>query len=319
MEARLEKGRGSVSTVLIQSGTLKVGDIFVAGNEWGKVRALIDDHGHKISQALPSCPVEVIGFDKTPLAGDDFVVVESESKAREISDFRSRRKKDALSAAKVEILKSMFDNVSLTEKKELSVVIKSDVGGSLEAISASLNKLTNDEVVVKILYGSVGGITESDITLAKASQALVVGFNVRANPQARDLAKRDNIEVRYYSIIYDVIDDVKAILSGMLSPILKENYLGSAQMRQIFQIPKVGKIAGCMITDGVVKRGETVRLLRENVVIHEGTLKTLKRFKDEVKEAREGFECGMAFENYSDIREGDIVECFEIQEIKRSL
>ncbi len=319
VEARLEKGRGSVATVLIQAGTLRVGDIFVAGNEWGKVRALVDDHGNKIEKALPSMPVEVLGFEKTPQAGDDLIVVESESKAREISDFRSRRKKDALSAAKTEIFKNMFANIGEGQKKELSVVIKSDVGGSLEAICASLSKLANDEVMVRVLHGAVGGITESDVTLAKASQALVVGFNVRANPQARDMAKRDGIEIRYYSIIYDVIDDAKAILSGMLSPTLKENYLGMAQMRQIFQIPKVGKIAGCMITDGLIKRGEKVRLLRDNVVIHEGTLKTLKRFKDEVKEVKEGFECGVAFENYSDIREGDMVECFEIQEIKRTL
>ncbi len=319
VEARLEKGRGSVATVLIQAGTLRVGDIFVAGNEWGKVRALIDDHGHKLEKALPSMPVEVLGFDKTPLAGDDFTVVESEYKAREISDFRSRRKKDALSAAKNEILRNMFANIGQGQKKELSVVIKSDVGGSLEAISSSLQKLENEEVTVKVLFGAVGGITESDITLAKASQALVIGFNVRANPQARDMAKRDGIEVRYYSIIYDVIDDARAILSGMLSPTLKENYLGTAEMRQIFQIPKVGKIAGCMVKDGVIKRGEKVRLLRDNVVIHEGTLKTLKRFKDEVKEVRENYECGMAFENYSDIREGDMIECFEIQEIQRTL
>ena len=318
VEAKLEKGRGAIATVLIQGGTLKVGDIFVAGNEWGRVRALINDHGKKITEAYPSMPVEVLGFDGTPLAGDDFLVVENETKAREVSDFRKRRKKDALSAAKVEILRGMFANISENQKKELHVVIKSDVGGSLEAITSSLSKMTNDEVIIKVLHGAVGGITESDVTLAKASQALIIGFNVRANPQARDLAKRDGVDIRYYSIIYNVIDDVKNMLSGLLSPTYKENFLGTAEIRQIFSIPKIGKIGGSMVTSGTIKRGAKVRLLRDNIVIHEGSLKTLKRFKDEVKEVREGFECGIAFENYNDIREKDTLECFEIEAIQRT-
>jgi translation initiation factor IF-2 len=320
IEARLERGRGAVATVLIQRGTLHVGDIFVAGGEWGRVRALLDDRGNNIKEAGPGTPVEVLGLNGAPLAGDDFSVVDSEPRARDITEFRQRKKREAHQVASGRsTLEEMFTAIAAGTAKELPVVIKSDVQGSLEAITASLKGLSTDEVSVRILTSGVGGINESDVNLAGASKAFVIGFNVRANPQARDLARRDGIDIRYYSIIYDVIDDVKKTLEGLLSPTLKEQFLGNAQIREVFDITKVGKVAGCMITEGVVRRGSKVRLLRDDIVIHEGTLKTLKRFKDEVKEVREGFECGMAFENYTDIQVGDIIECFDIEEIARVL
>jgi translation initiation factor IF-2 len=320
VESRLERGKGVVSTVLVQKGTLKVGDIFVAGAEYGRVRALIDDRGQPITQAGPSVPVEVLGFNGAPLAGDDFVVVDNENRAREISEFRQRRTREAKSAISARgTMEQMFSKIAAGEVKELPIIIKSDVQGSMEAISGSLTKLATEEVKVNILHSAVGEITESDVTLAKASQAMIIGFNVRANPQARDAARRDGIDIRYYSIIYDVVDDVKANLGGLLAPTLREKYLGSAAIRDVFTVTKVGKVAGCMVTEGIVKRGAKVRLLRDNIVIHEGSLKTLKRFKDEVKEVREGYECGMAFENYNDIKIDDIIECFEIEEISRTL
>jgi len=320
VESKLEKGRGVVATVLIQKGTIKIGDIFVAGAEYGRVRALIDDRGNAIEAAGPSVPVEVLGFNGSPMAGDDFLVIENENKAREVSEFRQRRVREAKSALSARgTMEQMFTKIAEGEIKELPIIIKSDVQGSMEAISGSLSKLSTDEVKVNILHSAVGEITESDVTLAKASHAMIVGFNVRANPQAREASRRDAIEIRYYSIIYDVVDDVKAALSGLLAPTLREKYLGAAAIRDIFTITKVGKVAGCMVTEGIVKRGAKVRLLRDNVVIHEGSLKTLKRFKDEVKEVREGYECGMAFENYNDIKAGDTIECFEIEEISRSL
>ncbi len=319
VEAKMEKGRGSIATVLVQHGTLRVGDVFVAGSQVGKVRALIDEHGVNIESAGPSMPVEVLGFNDTPYAGDDFHVVNNEGRAREIAQYRAHRDK-TLSAAKSKMsLEDLFAQQATADKKELAVVIKGDVGGSVEALVSSLSKFNSDEVHVRVLHSGVGGITERDVILANASNGLIIGFNVRANPQARDLAKRENINIRYYSIIYDVIDDVKAALTGMLSPTLREKYLGQAEIRLIYNITKVGKVAGCMITEGLVKRGAKVRLLRDDVVIHEGTLKTLRRFKDEVKEVKEGFECGMAFENYHDIKENDKIECFEIEEIARTL
>ncbi|WP_188259759.1 translation initiation factor IF-2 [Azospirillum tabaci] len=322
VEAKLERGRGSVATVLVQRGTLKVGDVFVTGSEWGRVRALVNDRGQSVEQAAPASPVEVLGLNGTPLAGDDFTVVESEARAREIAEFRQRKKREAANAASARgSLQDMFSRIQAGEAKELPVVIKGDVQGSIEAISNALEKLTaeNTEVKVRVLHASVGAINESDITLANASNAMVIGFNVRANPQARDMAKRDGVEIRYYSIIYNVIDDVKAALTGMLSPTLRERFIGYAEIREVFNITKVGKVAGCMVTQGTVKRGAGCRLLRDNVVIHEGTLKTLKRFKDEVKEVREGYECGMAFENYDNILAGDIIEAFEIEEVAREL
>lgn len=320
IESRLERGKGVVSTILVQKGTLKVGDIFVAGAEYGRVRALLDDKGNPIDQAGPSVPVEVLGFNGAPMAGDDFVVVEHENRAREVSEFRQRRAREAKSAISARgTMEQMFSKIAAGEIKELPLIIKSDVQGSMEAISSSLAKLSTEEVKTNILHAAVGEITESDVTLAKASQAMIVGFNVRANPQARESSRRDGVEIRYYSIIYDVVDDVKAALGGLLAPTLREKYLGSATIRDVFNITKVGNVAGCMVTEGVVKRGSKVRLLRDNIVIHQGNLKTLKRFKDEVKEVREGYECGMAFENYNDLKAGDTIECFEIEEIKRTL
>jgi translation initiation factor IF-2 len=320
IEAQLERGRGAVATVLIKRGTLKVGDIFVAGSEWGRVRALIDDRGMTISEATPAMPVEVLGLSGTPMAGDDFTVAADESQARDIAAYRQRLRREQQAAAGARgTLEQMFAQAAAGAAKELAVVVKSDVQGSLEAITGSLEKLGTDEVSVRVLHAAVGGINESDIILAKASHAVIVGFNVRANPQARDMARRDGVEIRYYSIIYEVIDDIKAALSGLLSPTRRENFLGNAEIREVFNISKVGKVAGCMVTEGIVKRGGKVRLLRDNVVIHEGTLKTLKRFKDEVREVREGFECGMAFENYDNIEKGDVIECFEVEEVARAL
>ena len=320
IEAKLERGRGPVATVLVQRGTLHVGDIFVAGGEFGRVRALVDERGNQVKDAAPGTPVEVLGLNGAPLAGDDFSVVESEGRAREITEFRQRRKRDAAIAAGARgTLEEMFAQIASGATKELPVVVKSDVQGSLEAILASLRGLGNNEVAVRILHGGVGGISESDVNLAHASNAAVIGFNVRANPQARDLARRDNVEIRYYSIIYDVIDDIRQVLEGMLAPSLRETFLGNAQIREVYDITKTGKVAGCYITEGMVKRGSKVRLLRNDIVIHEGTLKTLRRFKDDVKEVKEGYECGMAFENYSDIQVGDIIECFDIEEVARSL
>jgi translation initiation factor IF-2 len=316
VEAKIERGRGAVATLLVQKGTLKVGDVFVAGSDWGRVRALLDDHGNKIESAGPATPVEVLGLQGAPSAGDDFITVETEGRAREVAEYRQRKNRDAKAVAGARgTLEQMFSKIAAGETKELPVVIKGDVQGSVEAIVSTLEKMGNDEVKVRVLHAAVGGISESDITLAKASGALVVGFNVRANPQARDLARRDDVEIRYYSIIYDVADDVRKALTGMLSPTLREQFLGNAQIREVFNITKVGKVAGCMITEGLVKRGGKVRLLRDNVVIHEGTLGQLKRFKDDVKEVREGYECGMSFENYNDIQVGDIIECFEIEEV----
>ncbi|HEX5452597.1 MAG TPA: translation initiation factor IF-2 [Stellaceae bacterium] len=320
LEAKLDRGRGPVATVLVQRGTLNVGDIFVAGSEWGRVRALVDERGQSQREAGPSTPIEVLGLNGLPLAGDDFVAVDNEGRAREVTDFRQRRRRDAAAAAGGRsTLEQMFSKIAAGAAKELAVVVKSDVQGSLEAIVASLEKLSTDEVAVRVLHSAVGGINESDVILAKATGALIIGFNVRANPQARDLAQRDGVEIRYYAIIYDLIEDVKNALSGMLSPTLRERFLGNAAIREVFNITRVGKVAGCMITDGVVRRGAKVRLLRDNVVIHEGSLKTLKRFKDEVREVREGYECGMAFENYENIQVGDVIECFEIEEVARAL
>ena len=321
IEAKMERGRGAVATVLVQKGSLKIGDIFVAGKEWGRVRALVDERGHKKETAGPSVPVEVVGLAGVPLAGDDFIVLTDETKARQIADYRTQRQREQLAASKGRgTMEQMMSQIAAGETKELPVVVKSDVQGSLEAIISSLEKIAgSNEVSVRILHAAVGGINESDVTLASASNAIIVGFNVRANPQARDLAKRDEVDIRYYSIIYNVIDDVKAALTGLLSPTMKEKFLGYASIRDVFNITKTGKVAGCMITEGIVKRGSKVRLLRDNVVIHEGSLKTLKRFKDEVKEVKEGFECGMAFENYHDIRAGDVIECFEIEHIARTL
>lgn len=322
VEAKLDRGRGPVATVLVQGGTLRNGDICVAGSEWGRVRALMNDRGAVVDIAGPAFPVEILGLQGVPQAGDEFVVVENEARAREITEYRQRKIRDAHAAEMSRgSLEQMFSRIKAGETKEMAVVIKGDVHGSIEAIAGSLSRLGGEggEVKARILLSAVGAITESDITLAKASNAMVIGFNVRANPQARELARREGLELRYYSVIYDVIDDVKAMLGGMLAPTLRETWLGNVDIREVFNITKVGKVGGCYVTQGIVKRGAKVRLLRDNVVIHEGSLKTLKRFKDEVKEVREGFECGMAFENYDDIKVGDVIECFEIESIARTL
>jgi translation initiation factor IF-2 len=320
IESKMEQGRGGVATILIERGTLKAGDIFVAGGEWGRVRALADAQGNELKQAGPAMPVEVLGLNGIPAAGDDVVVVENEARAREVSEFRQRKSRDARAAAGARgTLEQMFSKIKDGEAEQLPVVVKADVHGSLEAILAALEKISTDEVKVDVLHSGIGGINESDVTLANASGALVLGFNVRANPQARNTAKRDGVEVRYYSIIYDLTDDLKAALSGMLAPEIKENLLGYAEIREVFNISKVGKVAGCMVTEGQVKRGGKVRLLRDDVVIHEGDLSQLKRFKDDVKEVKEGTECGIALANYNDIQAGDRVECFEVEEIARHL
>ena len=320
VEAKLEQGRGSVATVLVKSGTLKVGDVFVAGSESGRVRALLDYRGEKVQSAGPSVPVEVLGLTGTPLAGEDFVVVDDDTQAREIADFRSEKKRTAEMAAQGRgTLEQMLSRIKEGEAVGVPVVIKSDVHGSLEAIQGALDKLSTDEVETRVLHAGVGGINESDVTLARASGAVIIAFNVRANAQARELAKRDNVDIRYYSIIYNVIDDMKAAMEGHLSPEQNEKFLGYAEIRDVFNITKVGKVAGCYVTEGTVKRGAKVRLLRDDVVIHDGALKTLKRFKDEVKEVQSGYECGMAFENYQDIQVGDQIECYEVVETARSL
>ncbi|MFQ5938737.1 MAG: translation initiation factor IF-2 [Alphaproteobacteria bacterium] len=320
IESRLERGRGPVATVLVQRGTLRVGDVLIAGSEWGRVRGLVDDRGNKVTTAGPGTPVEVFGLNGAPSAGDDSVVVDDEGRAREITDFRRRKLHGArVTAGARGTVEQMFSKIAAGEMKELPVVVKADVRGSAEAIVGAIMKLSTEEVSVRILHSGVGGINESDVALAKASEGLIIGFNVRANPQARVLAHRDNVDIRYYSVIYNVVDDVKVLLSGMLEPTVQEKFLGNAEVRQVFDVSKAGKIAGCKVTEGLVRRGAAIRLLRDNVVIYQGSLKSLKHHKDEVKEIKEGFECGMAFENYQDIQGGDIVECYEEEEVTRAL
>ncbi len=321
IEAKLERGRGPVGTLLVQRGTLKVGDIVVAGMAWGRVRALLDDKGEPLKDAGPSVPVEVLGFDSAPEAGDQFAVVESEARAREITDYRVRKRRETLgSAGTPRTLEQMMQSLKdAAGQKEFTLLVKGDVQGSVEAIIGSLKKLGTDEVMARVVHTGVGGITESDVALANASKAIVIGFNVRANAQAKAAADMQGIEIRYYNIIYDLVDDVKAAMSGLLAPTLREVFLGNATIKEVFNITKVGKVAGCLVTDGKLERGGKVRLIRDNVVIHEGTLSILKRFKDDVKEVPAGQECGASFANYQDIRQGDVIECFNIETIKRSL
>ncbi len=319
VEAKLDQGKGVVTTILIQKGTLKVGDIVVAGAAYGRVRTLVDDKGNTLKEAIPGMPVVILGLSLAPEAGDTFSVVENEKTARDIAEYRERRVREKNVVLSTRSLENLFGEAAGTNAKELPVIIKADVQGSVEAIAGSISKYSGDEVMVRVLHSGVGGISESDITLAKATGAMIIAFNVRAAPKAKELAAKEKISIRYYSIIYNVVDDVKAALSGMLSPALRENFLGYAQIREVFNISKAGKIAGCMVTDGIIKRGAKVRLLRDNVVIHEGTLKTLKRFKDEVKEVKSGLECGMAFENYEDIRVNDQIEAFEVEETARTV
>ncbi|MFI0395718.1 translation initiation factor IF-2 [Paracoccus jiaweipingae] len=321
IEAKLDVGRGPVATVLVQHGTLKRGDIFVVGEQWGKVRALINDKGDRVEEAGPSVPVEVLGLNGTPEAGDVLNVVDTEAHAREIADYREQAAKDKRAAAGAAVtLDQMLAKAKADQNvAELPVVVKADVQGSAEAIVQALEKIGNDEVRVRVLHYGVGAITESDIGLAEASQAPVIGFNVRANAPARNSANQKGVEIRYYSIIYDLVDDIKAAASGLLSAEVREHFIGYASIKEVFKVTGVGKVAGCIVTEGVARRSAGVRLLRDDVVIHEGTLKTLKRFKDEVKEVQSGQECGMAFENYDDIRPGDVIEIFEREEVQRKL
>ena len=321
IEAKLDKGRGPVATVLVQRGTVRPGDVLIAGAEWGRVRALIDDRGEQVKEAGPSMPVEVLGFQATPEAGDRFAVVENEARAREVADYRQRVRRDKASSRPGlrSSLADMMSQLKSTGRKEFTLLIKGDVQGSVEAIVGALDKLGTSEVAARVLLSGVGAITESDVTLANASNAAIIGFNVRANKQARDLAERDGIEIRYYNVIYDLVDDVKAAMSGLLSPERRETFLGNAEILQVFDVSKVGKVAGCRVTEGTVERGAQVRLIREGVVIHEGKLSQLKRFKDDAREVLAGQECGMAFEGYQDMRPGDVIECFRVEQIARTL
>ncbi|RUM99176.1 translation initiation factor IF-2 [Pseudaminobacter arsenicus] len=322
IEAKLDKGRGPVATVLVQTGTLLVGDILVAGSEWGRVRALVNDRGEHLDLALPATPVEILGLQGTPQAGDRFAVVNNEAKAREITEYRQRKARDkaaARHAGQRGSLEHMMSQLQSSGLKEFPLVIKADVQGSVEAIVNALAELGTDEVRARIVHAGAGGITETDVSLAETSGAAMIGFNVRANPQARQAAEQAGIDIRYYNIIYTLVDDVKAAMSGLLSPERRETFIGNAEILEVFDITKVGKVAGCRVTEGKVERGAGVRLIRDNVVIHEGTLKTLKRFKDEVSEVPVGQECGMAFANYEDIRQGDIIECFRVEMVNRTL
>lgn len=321
IEAKLDVGRGPVATVLVQHGTLRQGDIFVVGEQWGKVRALINDKGERVTEAGPSVPVEVLGLNGTPEAGDVLNVVETEAQAREIGQYREQAAKDKRAAAGAATTLEQLMAKAKADKDvaELPILVKADVQGSAEAIVQAMEKIGNDEVRVRVLHSGVGAITESDIGLAEASGAPVIGFNVRANAPARASANQKGVEIRYYSVIYDLVDDVKAAASGLLKAEVRENFIGYAQIREVFKVSGVGKVAGCLVTEGVARRSAGVRLLRDNVVIHEGTLKTLKRFKDEVKEVQSGQECGMAFDNYEDIRPGDVIEIFEREEVERKL
>jgi len=322
IEAKLDRGRGPVATVLVQRGTLEVGDLVVAGAEWGRVRALVSDTGDTVQSAGPSTPVEVLGFSGTPDAGDRLAVVENEARAREVTDYRARQKREKSAARATGMrgsLEQMMAQAKTAGRKEFPLVIKGDVQGSVEAIIGALDKLGTEEVAARVLHSGVGGISESDVTLAEASGVPIIAFNVRANKEAREAAERGGIEIRYYNIIYDLVDDVKKAMSGLLPPTLRETMLGNAQILEVFKVSKVGNIAGCRVTDGTVERGANVRLIRDNVVVHEGKLSQLKRFKDDVKEVASGMECGMAFENYQDMRQGDVIECYRVETIQRTL
>ncbi len=320
VEAKVDRGRGTVATVLVQRGTLKLGDIVVAGAEWGKVRALVDSHGENIVQAGPSVPVEILGLGGAPAAGNVFSVVDDEARAREVVEYRIRKLRHAVTGGPMRgSLEQMMTDLKSARISEFPILVKADVQGSVEAIVGALRKLGTEEVAARVVHSAVGGISESDVTLATASNAVILGFNVRANRQAREAAAASGVEIRYYNVIYNLVDDVKAAMSGLLSPEIRETFLGNAEVLEVFNVSKIGKVAGCKVTEGRVERGANVRLVRDDTVIHEGELSTLKRFKDEVKEVSAGQECGMGFENYQDLKPGDIIECFRVQEIARSL
>jgi translation initiation factor IF-2 len=320
IEAKLDRGRGVVATVLIQRGTLRVGEIIVCGAQWGRVRALVGDRGQAVEAAGPSVPVEILGLDGVPEAGDPLVVVDSERRAREITEYRQRKRREQSAAATGRgSVEEMFSQLAGQDANELPVVVKSDVHGSMEAIVAGLENMGTEEVSVRVLHSGVGAITESDVTLALASKAMIIGFNVRANAQARELARREGVEIRYHSIIYELLDEVKAGLSGLLAPSARETTLGHAEIREVFTVSKVGRIAGCRVIDGLIRRGARARLLRDDIVIHDGALGSLRRFKDDVREVREGFECGIGIEGWNDLREGDVIEAYEVEQVARTL
>jgi translation initiation factor IF-2 len=320
IESRLDKGKGPVATVLVQSGTLKRGDILLAGQAFGRVRAMQDETGKNINEAGPSIPVEIQGLSDVPNAGDDALVLPDEKKAREIALFRQGKFRDVkLAKQQAAKLESMFEQMAEGEVKQLPLIIKADVQGSYEGLTHALTRLSTNEVKVNVIHSGVGGITESDVNLALASKAVVIGFNVRADANARKLAEASGVDIRYYNIIYEIVDDVKAALGGLLSPEKKENILGQVEIRQVFQVPKVGAVAGCMVQTGLVRRGSRVRLLRDNVVTFDGELDSLKRFKDDVREVKEGFECGLSLKNFNDIKEGDQLEVYEVVEVARTL
>src|SRR6266446_5422384 len=322
IEAKLDRGRGPVATVLVQRGTLRVGDLVVAGADWGRVRALVSDTGTPVETAGPSTPVEVLGFNGTPEAGDRLAVVQTEARAREVTAYRARQRRDKMAARATGMrgsLEQMMSQLKAAGRKDLALIVKADVQGSLEAVIGAIDKLATEEVGARVIHSGVGGITESDVTLAEASGVPIIGFNVRAHKEAREAAERVGIEIRYYNIIYDLVDDVKKAMSGLLAPTIRETMLGNATILEIFKVSKVGNIAGCRVTDGVVERGANVRLIRDNVVVHEGKLSQLKRFKDDARQVVAGQECGMAFENYQDMKVGDVIECYRVETIQRSL
>ncbi|WP_416897047.1 MAG: translation initiation factor IF-2 [Minwuia sp.] len=320
IEAQLEQGRGAVATILVQGGTLKVGDIFVSGSTWGRVRALVDDQNNRLDEAGPSMPVEVLGYQDAPSAGDDFVVVDSEARAREVAEVRTRRDKSQLAAAGSRgTLEQMLSAIKEGQAAEVPILVKGDVQGSVEAIVAAAEKLSTDEVKARVLHAGVGGITETDVGLAKSAGAVILGFNARPNKQAREAAERDGVDIRYYNVIYELTDELREMMSGELAPETKEINLGTADVRAVFNVSKVGKVAGCLVTDGVVKRGAHYRQLRDGIVLHEGVIATLKHFKDDVAEVRQGSECGMSFQNHQDIQENDQIEVYEVQQIARTL
>jgi translation initiation factor IF-2 len=322
IEAKLDRGRGPVATVLVQRGTLRVGDLVVAGADWGRVRALVSDTGTPVETAGPSTPVEVLGFNGTPEAGDRLAVVQTEARAREVTAYRARQRRDKMAARATGMrgsLEQMMSQLKAAGRKDLALIIKADVQGSLEAVIGAIEKLATDEVGARVIHSGVGGITESDVTLAEASGVPILGFNVRAHKEAREAAERAGIEIRYYNIIYDLVDDVKKAMSGLLAPTVRETMLGNATILEIFKVSKVGNVAGCRVTDGVVERGANVRLIRDSVVVHEGKLSQLKRFKDDAREVVAGQECGMAFESYQDMKVGDVIECYRVETVQRSL
>jgi translation initiation factor IF-2 len=320
IEAQLDKGRGPVATVLVQTGTLKTGDIVLVGSTYGRVRAMLDENGLPIKSAGPSIPVEIQGLAEVPGAGDEFMVMADERRVREIATYRAGKFRNTkLSKQQAAKLENMFTDINAGEVKLLPIIVKADVQGSQEALAQSLLKLSTPEVKVQMVFTAVGGISESDVNLAIASKAVIIGFNTRADAGARKLSENNGVDIRYYDIIYDAVDDVKAAMSGMLTPDKKEEVLGTAEIRQVFKVSKIGSIAGCMVTSGLVKRSARLRLLRDNMVIFTGELDSLKRFKDDAKEVKEGFECGLNIKNYNDINEGDVLEFFEIREVARTL